>query len=143
VRGRRHAPAALYAPEKTRYQLYRTLGGPQGRSGQVRKISPPTGIRSRTGQPVASRYTDYATRPTGVWSLPYLSGLPRINNSLSCAYAWRKFQEDVCICCEDVVFICKTRDGESDRRAACLLVHPTHVHYHGHTRSTSTWPFRT
>jgi hypothetical protein len=26
--------------------LYRRLGGPQGRSGQVRKISPPTGIRS-------------------------------------------------------------------------------------------------
>jgi hypothetical protein len=31
---------------KTRYPLYRRLGGPQGRSGQVRKISPPTGIRS-------------------------------------------------------------------------------------------------
>jgi hypothetical protein len=30
---------------KTRYLLYRRLGGPQGRSGQVRKISPPTGIR--------------------------------------------------------------------------------------------------
>jgi len=26
--------------------VYRRLGGPQGRSGQVRKISPPTGIRS-------------------------------------------------------------------------------------------------
>ena len=30
----------------TRYPLYRRLGGPQGRSGQARKISPPTGIRS-------------------------------------------------------------------------------------------------
>ena len=29
-----------------RYPLYRRLDGPQGRSGQVRKISPPTGIRS-------------------------------------------------------------------------------------------------
>jgi hypothetical protein len=27
-------------PEKTRYPLYRRLGGPQGRSGQVPKISP-------------------------------------------------------------------------------------------------------
>jgi len=27
-------------PGKTRYPLYRRLGGPQGRSGQVRKISP-------------------------------------------------------------------------------------------------------
>ena len=25
---------------KTRYPLYRRLGGPQGRSGQVRKVSP-------------------------------------------------------------------------------------------------------
>ena len=40
-----HAPAAL-RPGKTRYPLYRRLGGPQGRSGQVRKISAPTGIRS-------------------------------------------------------------------------------------------------
>ena len=33
---------------KTRYPLYRRLGGPQGRSGQVRKISlpHPTGIRA-------------------------------------------------------------------------------------------------
>ena len=39
-------PAAL-SPGKTRYPLYRRLGGPQGRSGRVRKISPPrTGIRS-------------------------------------------------------------------------------------------------
>ena len=33
-------------PGKTRYPLYRRLGGLQGRSGQVRKISDPTGIRS-------------------------------------------------------------------------------------------------
>ena len=44
VGGQRHAPAAL-PPEKTRYSLYRRLGGPQGRSGRVRIISPPTGIR--------------------------------------------------------------------------------------------------
>jgi hypothetical protein len=31
---------------KTRYHLYRRLGGPQDRSGQVRKVSLPTGIRS-------------------------------------------------------------------------------------------------
>ena len=49
---------------KTRYPLYRMLGGPQGRSGQVLKISPPPGFDPRTVQLVASRYTDYATRPT-------------------------------------------------------------------------------
>jgi hypothetical protein len=48
-----------FAPGKeTRYLLHRRLGGPQGRSGRVRKILPPTGIRSRTVQPVANRYTD-------------------------------------------------------------------------------------
>ena len=48
---------------KTWYPLHRRLGGPQGRSGQVRKISPPPGFDPRTVQPVASCYTDYATRP--------------------------------------------------------------------------------
>jgi hypothetical protein len=63
--GQRHAPATLYPPGKTRYPLYRRLGGPQGRFGQARKISPsPPGFDPRTVQPVASRYTDYATRPT-------------------------------------------------------------------------------
>ena len=57
-------PRPLFTPGKTRYPLYRRLGGPHGRSGQVRKISPPTGFDPRTVQPVASRYTDYATRPT-------------------------------------------------------------------------------
>ena len=36
------------------------IGGwaPQGPSGEVRKISPPSGFDPRTLQPVASRYTD-------------------------------------------------------------------------------------
>jgi hypothetical protein len=49
---------------KTWYPLYRRLGGPQGRSGQVRKISPPPRFDPRTVQPVASPYTDWANRPT-------------------------------------------------------------------------------
>jgi hypothetical protein len=51
-------------PVQTRYPFYRRLGGPQSRSGQVLKISPPPGFDPRTVQPVGSRYTDYATRPT-------------------------------------------------------------------------------
>jgi hypothetical protein len=39
-------PGRSLPPGKSRYPLYRRLGGPQGRSGQVWKISPPTGIRS-------------------------------------------------------------------------------------------------
>jgi hypothetical protein len=59
-------PGRSLPPGKTRYPLYRRVGGPQGRSGQVRKISPPPGFDLRTVQPVASRYTDWATRPTGI-----------------------------------------------------------------------------
>jgi len=46
-------PGHSLPPGKTRYPLYRRLGGPQGRSGQVRKISPQPGFDPRTVQPVA------------------------------------------------------------------------------------------
>jgi len=46
--------------------------GPQGRSEQVRKISPPPGFDPRTVQPVASRYTDHATRPTNITNVQVL-----------------------------------------------------------------------
>ena len=42
---------------KTRYPFYRRLGGPQDRSGRAENLVP-TAIRSRTVQPVVSRYTD-------------------------------------------------------------------------------------
>ena len=72
----RHAPAAL-PPEKTRYPLYRRLGGLQSRSRRVRKISHPPGFDPRTIQPVVSRYTDCAIpAPPGRFSTrkdsPYL-----------------------------------------------------------------------
>ena len=59
VGGQQHAPAAL-PPGKTRYPLYRRLGGPQGWSWRVWKISPPPGFNPRIVHPVASRYTDWA-----------------------------------------------------------------------------------
>jgi len=59
VCGQRHDQAALPAGN-TRYPLYRRLDGPQGRSGRVKKISPPPGFDPRTIQPVATRYKDWA-----------------------------------------------------------------------------------
>jgi hypothetical protein len=53
VGGQHHAPADL-PPGKTRYPLQKRLCGPQGRSGRVRKISPPPGSDPRTVQPVQS-----------------------------------------------------------------------------------------
>jgi len=40
---------------ETRYPFYRRMGGPQGRSGRTENLVP-TGIQSRTVQPVVSRY---------------------------------------------------------------------------------------
>jgi hypothetical protein len=54
-----YTPAALL-PGKTHNPLYRWLGGPQGRSGRVGKISTAPGFEPRTVQFIASRYTTWA-----------------------------------------------------------------------------------
>ena len=50
-------PGRTLPPGKTRYPFYRRLIEAQGRSGRVKNLVP-IGIRSRTVQPVVSRYTD-------------------------------------------------------------------------------------
>ena len=45
-------PCRTLPPVKTRYPFYRRLGGFQGRSGRAENLVP-TGIRSRTDQPIA------------------------------------------------------------------------------------------
>jgi hypothetical protein len=67
VGGQRHALAAL-PPGETRYRLYRRLGGPQSRSGRVRKISPPPGFDPPTVQPIASRYTEENNSQRDEWA---------------------------------------------------------------------------
>jgi hypothetical protein len=52
--------------EDSRYPLCRRLGGPQGRSGRVQKISPASVFDPRIVQPLASRHTD--------WTLLWLLG---------------------------------------------------------------------
>jgi hypothetical protein len=70
-------PRPLYPPVKTRYPLYRRLGGPQGRYGRLRKILLPTGIRS-PDRPARSEFLyrlSYpgphvlkgVTRSSGIW----------------------------------------------------------------------------
>ena len=58
-------PGRTLPPGKTRYPLYRRLGGTQGQSGRAENLAPP-GFDPRTVQPVVSRYTDWATRPIGL-----------------------------------------------------------------------------
>jgi len=60
VGGEPHALAAV-PPGKTQYSLYRRLGGPQDRSGQMWKISPPPGFNPQIIQPITSGYTNCAT----------------------------------------------------------------------------------
>jgi hypothetical protein len=51
-------PVRFTPGEMTRCPLCTSLGGLQGRSGRVRKMSPPLGFDPWIVQPVASRYTD-------------------------------------------------------------------------------------
>jgi len=57
-------PGRTLPPGKTRYPLYMGLGGPQDRSGRAENLVLRR-VRSRTVQPIVSRYTDLATGPTG------------------------------------------------------------------------------
>jgi hypothetical protein len=59
VGGHCHTLVALH-PGKTQYPLYRRLGGPQSRSGQVREISPQPEFDPQTVQPIASHYANWA-----------------------------------------------------------------------------------
>ena len=63
-------PRPHFTPGKDPVPICRRLGGPQGRSGRAGNLVP-TEIRSRTVQPVVSRYTDWATRPTVLLLLSY------------------------------------------------------------------------
>ena len=87
-----------FIPGKTRYPLYRRLGGPQGRSGWVRKNSPPTGIRS-LDRPARSESLYRLSYPgpfrTTVWlkntdaDRGYMRGIPR-RAIIVCFQRWSK-----------------------------------------------------
>ena len=74
-------PGRTLPPGKTRYPFYKRLGGPQGRSGRAENLDP-TGIRSRTVQPIA----------LSLYRLSYPAHisivLTRQNNIFQKHYAW-------------------------------------------------------
>jgi len=82
IGGQRHASAAL-PPGNSLYPLYRRLGGPQVRSGRVRKNFSPPGFDPRTVQPVARSYTD--------WAIP-ASCMELYTHTDSVTLAWRPWK---------------------------------------------------
>ena len=66
VRGQCHPPAALYLRERPGTHCTGGRVGPRTCLDRCGKSRPQSGFDSRTVQPIASRYTDYATRPTKV-----------------------------------------------------------------------------
>jgi len=79
-----NATSRRFTPWKeTRCPLFRRLGGPQGRSGLVRKISSPPGFDPRTVQTVASRYTD--------WAIPVHKRFKKAKYSSSSVFAFLRF----------------------------------------------------
>jgi hypothetical protein len=98
VGGQRHAPAALL-PGKSRYPFFRKLGGSQGRSGRVREISPPTGIRS----------PERPTRSESLYRLSYL--VPVVRRTYHKLY--HRFRTDL-TCgnanCEGVILVGKVTE---------------------------------
>ena len=96
--GQCHAPATLLLG-RTRYPLYRRLGGPQGRSGQVRKILLPPGFDPQTVQPIASCYSDCSI-PAHVhlrwWNIKHRNLLSHTSSGCRClqpAWALRCYTE--------------------------------------------------
>jgi len=83
VGGQCHAPAAL-TPGKNRCLLYKSLVGPQGRSGWVRKISPPSDSISGLSSPLRVAIPSALSRPTSVINTPQIMKLltPQIMNLL-------------------------------------------------------------
>jgi hypothetical protein len=71
VRVQRHAPAAFYTLERPGTHCTGGWLGPRAGLDRCGKCRPPPGFDPRTVQPVVSRYTDWATRPTtgckGIW----------------------------------------------------------------------------
>ena len=88
-------PGRSLPPGNTRYSLYRKLGGPQGWSRHVRKISPPTGIRS-PNRPARSQslyrlsyrgppvYMQMGLKKSGVRALTLYAHVIRTSDDFSC-----------------------------------------------------------
>ena len=79
-------PGRFIPAKETRYPLYRRLGGLQGRSGRVRKISTPPELDPRTVQPVANHCTDCAIPAQLCKSKQHLASLIKTRRNIRTDY---------------------------------------------------------
>jgi hypothetical protein len=85
-------PRPLHSGKETRYALCRWFGEPQGRSGRVRKISPPLGFDLRNVPSVACRYTDWGI-PATLVTTERGKSLPMCTVNHTC---WQRLSVHVC-----------------------------------------------
>jgi hypothetical protein len=115
VGGQRHASVVL-PPGKTRYPLYRRLGGLQGRSKRVRKISPPTGIRS----------PDRPARNESLYRLSCRGPLDSVGKVL---YFPANLAERTNISCRAIgLLLCLTLSSGCRWLGVSFVRHRTHIH---------------
>jgi len=76
-------PGCFVLRKETQYPLCRRLGGPQGQSGLVWKISPPLRFDPQTVHPIASPYINY-TIPAHVCFSSWPNYLLLTNGSALC-----------------------------------------------------------
>jgi hypothetical protein len=87
VRGQRHSPSALYPRERLGIHCTGGWLGPRAGLDRCEKSRPPPGFDPRTVQPVSSRYTNNATRPT-VQSLVIIA-IRKCPQGTPCSPVWK------------------------------------------------------
>jgi hypothetical protein len=122
VEGSASRPGRSLPPGKTRYPLYRRLGGPQGRSGTGAEYLAPPEFDPRNVQPVASRYIDCAIRPTMAYSTVKISRFGGTN----CLYIQLK-EVDLPITSKAVFTLAALRTRNLANRS-CLTDNRVHPH---------------
>ena len=125
-------PGRFTPGKETRYPLYRRMGGPQGRSARLRKISTPTGLRSPDRSVLSeSLYRLSYPGPRIItrllWKAVGISGLILCwfrNNSVSCSVHLSK---DLITQYDRRYVIDMAAARNSDIRICKFVVHPTTI----------------
>ena len=128
-------PAAL-RPGMTRHAMYRRLGGSQGRYGQARKISPPTGIRSwpislsgtslkTSSESVHRRWKCYLVQKLQMKCPNFLCQLtPLVNNSVTHLAISNSARVEGIITTKNFLQTDKSADNRGDVKSSSIVIPP-------------------